>query len=152
MEGNRENVLLRGFTDIVSVAYSGDDFENPVEGENILGMVRFSGEVAIVLVGPRIDAGRVHCFLRSDVIHDFRILDIAAVHLLAKVEPQARANVVGVNDHQDEACEVAQVVLPLLRIASQQELHHVVQRLREPLNVDPSEELPPVLLDALSEV
>ena len=59
---------------------------------------------------------------------------------------------ISVNDHQDETCEVAQVVLSLFRIASQQELHDIVQRLRKPLDVDPSEQLPAVLFDALLEV
>ena len=45
MEGNRENVFLRGFSNIVTVAYSSDDLKNPVEGENILGVVWLLMEV-----------------------------------------------------------------------------------------------------------
>jgi len=45
LEGNRENVFLRGFSNIVTVAYSGDDLKNPVEGENILGVVWLLMEV-----------------------------------------------------------------------------------------------------------
>ena len=59
---------------------------------------------------------------------------------------------ISVNDHQNKACEVAQVVLSLFRIASQQELHDIVQWLGKPLDVDPSEQLPAILFDTLLEV
>ena len=59
---------------------------------------------------------------------------------------------VSINDHQNETGEVTQVILSLLGVASEQELHDVVQWLGEPLNVNPSEELPSVVFDALLEV
>lgn len=57
-----------------------------------------------------------------------------------------------VNDHKNETGEVAQVVLSLLGIASEQEFHHVVQWLGKSLDVDPSEEFPAVVINALSEI
>ena len=40
LKDNRENVFLGGGSGVISVSDSGDNLENPVEGKNVLGMVR----------------------------------------------------------------------------------------------------------------
>ena len=52
LEGNREDVLLGGLAYIVTVSNGGDDLEDPVESEDVLGVIRFLVEIAIVLECP----------------------------------------------------------------------------------------------------
>lgn len=76
MEGDRENIFLRCFTNVVSIAYCGDDFENPVEGKNVLGVIWLLIKVLIILKGPRISARRINSLLRFDILSDLFIFGI----------------------------------------------------------------------------
>ena len=76
MEGDRENVFLRCFTDIVSVAYCGDDLEDPVESKNVLSVIWLLIEILIILKGPRVCACRIKFLLRFDVFSYFFVLGV----------------------------------------------------------------------------
>lgn len=54
LQGNRENVLLRGASRVISISDGSDDFKDPVEGKDVLSVISLVPEV--IGKGPRLCA------------------------------------------------------------------------------------------------
>jgi hypothetical protein len=97
---DREDVLPGGSAEEIAVSYGGDDFKDPVEGKDILGVQRFVVEV--VFKNPGFNA--------------LFVIGSCAVFKASQEQPEASVDVADVNDGQDQNHEGDEVVLSFLGV------------------------------------
>lgn len=142
LQSNREKQFLRCLARVVTVADSRNDFENPVESKNVLCVLRLVGESfgRLTYVDPAAETPVAW------------ILNFTAINLLTEVEPDARVDVIRVNNTEDQASENCQIALTLFAQILQHELEHKLLRLRQSMQMENPKHFHPVIVDAFARV
>lgn len=68
---------------------------------------------------------------------------------MTQVKPEARINMISINDAKDESSEHREVPLPLLAEILEHELQNELLRLREAMYMEDTEHLEPVVVNVL---
>lgn len=137
LEQDREDVLLLRLPRVISIAYSSDYLEDPVEGENVYWCIVFLSKVRALLIDPRFSARFVFYVVSARVF-------------FTKENEDASAAMTDVDDVQDESAKARQIVLPLFGVLLQQNWEKKLKWLRDPEEVNDSEALQEVEWEILA--
>lgn len=142
LQHDREEQLVWSLAGVVTVPDSCNDFEDPIESKDVLGVRWLVGKSVgwIAVVDPTALAPITWILYRT------------TISLVAEIQPEAGVDMVGVDDAQNEPSEHGQISLTLFAQVLEHELQYELLRLRQSVDVADSDHLQPVVLNALPSV